>query len=57
MKADIFDISSGGMGIRTDYPLAPGYVLRFDDDIEHIAGIVKWSMTASDNYMIGVMLI
>jgi len=52
-KADIFDISRGGMGIRTDYPLAPGYVLRFDDeDIEHIAGIVKWSMMVSDNYMV-----
>ncbi|MEK7308273.1 MAG: response regulator [Nitrospirota bacterium] len=53
MKADIFDISRGGMGIRTDYPLAPGYVLRFDDeDIGHIAGIVKWSMMVSDNYMV-----
>lgn len=58
MKADIFDISRGGMGIRTDYPLAPGYVLGFDDeDIEHIAGIVKWSMMVSDNYIVGVALI
>ncbi|MDO9028248.1 MAG: response regulator, partial [Candidatus Roizmanbacteria bacterium] len=58
MKADTFDISREGMGIRTDYPLDPGYVLRFDDeDIEHIAGIVKWSMIDDNSYRAGIKFV
>ncbi len=57
MKAVIIDIGTGGMGIRTDYPLEPGQHLTFNNVMDHISGIVKWSTTADNNCMAGIMFI
>ena len=66
LKADAINISKAGMGIWTDYPLEPGYILKFNDnDIERIAGIVKWSKMISEtlsrdednNYRAGIKFV
>jgi hypothetical protein len=35
------DISEGGIGIKTDYPLEPGHVMRLHDGITKV-GVVRW---------------
>ncbi len=58
MKAVIIDISSKGMGIRTDYPLEHGQRISFTNNIlEHTAGLVKWSTMVDNNYMAGIIFI
>jgi len=58
LKADTIDISKAGMGIWTDYPLEPGYVLRLNDnDIERIAGVVEWSKMVDDSYRAGIKFV
>ncbi|MDP3049007.1 MAG: PilZ domain-containing protein [Thermodesulfovibrionales bacterium] len=37
------DVSEGGIGIKTDYPLEPGHVLRFNKPLNHKnVGVVRW---------------
>ena len=57
MKAVIIDVGTGGMGIRTDHPLEPGQHLTFNNVVDHTTGIVKWSATADNNCMAGIMFI
>lgn len=55
LKGDIIDISEGGVGLKTDYPLEPGYMIRFPAETKHSVGIVKWSMPiGSGSYRAGV---
>ena len=57
LKGDVIDISNAGVGIRTDYPLERGHVLRFKKGIGHEAGIVKWSMMVDDNCRVGIKFV
>lgn len=58
LKADIVDISDGGIGIRTDYPVEAGQVLKFDCGLKHNAGIVRWAtMHDATMYNAGVMFV
>ena len=59
IKADIIDISDGGMGITTTCPLAPGCMLMFGGEIEHAMGIVRWNrvMEANTAYRAGIEFI
>ena len=48
------DISEGGIGIETDYPLEKGNILYFDpairiDNFEAVCSIVKWSIRIEYN--------
>jgi len=56
LKAMAVDITDVGVGIKADYPLEPGHVLRFYDGIKHKVGLVKWGIPANENggYRIGV---
>jgi len=56
LRGDIIDIlSESGIGIRTDYPLSPGYMIRFPDETKYNVGIVKWSISAgSGSYRAGI---
>ena len=37
------DIGEGGIGIKTDYPLEPGHVLRLNKPLNHKnVGVVRW---------------
>ncbi|RJQ51543.1 MAG: response regulator [Nitrospiraceae bacterium] len=56
LKGDVIDISDGGIGIRTDYPLQTGYMIRFSGEtVRYEVGVVKWSMPAGDNsYRAGI---
>jgi DNA-binding response OmpR family regulator len=56
LRGDIIDISDGGVGIKTDYNLKPGYMIRFSSEIiPQEVGIVKWCLpVSSDSYRAGI---
>ncbi len=49
------DISDAGIGIETDYPLAPGHMLWLNGEIDK-AGVVRWCMKVNNNYRAGIKL-
>ncbi len=54
LKGDVVDLSDSGLGLRTCYPLEPGHLLVFTDDLaetEKRTGVVKWSMLTDDSFM------
>jgi hypothetical protein len=57
---NIIDASEAGIGIVTEFPLEPGYVLEWDDKHQkgklHIA-MVKWSQQQSNLYRAGLFFI
>jgi extracellular factor (EF) 3-hydroxypalmitic acid methyl ester biosynthesis protein len=55
LKARAVDISDGGIGIETDYPLAPGHALWFHG-IENRTGVVRWYAKRNDGYRIGIQI-
>lgn len=58
LKGDIVDISDVGLGIKTDYPLEPGHVLTFNDNIGCQTGIVEWSSRVQNNgYRVGIRFV
>jgi len=55
LKGDIVDISDEGIGMKTDYPLEPGYMVRFPEETKYDIGVVKWSMpVGSGSYRVGI---
>jgi hypothetical protein len=56
----IVDISEGGIGLFTRYPLEPGHVIEWDDETEkgnlHIA-LVKWSQNTEGDIRVGLAFI
>ena len=56
IKADSIDFSDTGMGIRTDCPLEPGWVLRIGNGTAYYTGTVRWSLTREEDgkYRAGV---
>lgn len=56
----IINASETGIGIMTEFPLEPGYVLEWDDKHQrgklHIA-LVKWSQQQSNLYRAGLVFI
>lgn len=57
LKADIIDLSAGGIGVITSYRLYPGNVLRFDSPLENKSGVVKWSVQKENRYRAGIRFI
>ena len=57
---NIIDASEAGIGIMTEFPLEPGYVLEWDDKHQkgklHIA-LVKWSQQQSNLYRAGLFFV
>ena len=53
------DISEGGIGIKTNYPLEPGHILRLDNSTAHKVGLVVWSVKTYNNgtYMVGIKFV
>ena len=44
LKAEVVDISEGGIGIRTRFPLEPAQTLMFtEEQTPHRTGIVRWA--------------
>jgi len=56
LKGKTLDISYAGVRIETDYPLAPGHMLWFTDEIKQGAGVVRWCLKLEDNYRAGIQL-
>ncbi len=50
------DFNDKGIGIRVDYPLEPGHVLRFNGTGQK-TGIVKWSMKSGNIYRLGLSFV
>jgi len=50
------DISDAGIGVRVDYPLEPGHVLRFNGKVQK-AGIVIWSIKSGNAYRVGIKFV
>lgn len=60
LVARAVDISEGGIGIKTDYPLEPGHVLRLNNALSRKkVGVVKWSLNNGVNgtYRVGVKFV
>lgn len=59
LRAEIIDISNGGVGIQTDYPIKHSQMVTFTHGVGHNAGIVMWSKTADDSrtYRAGVKFV
>lgn len=55
LKGRAIDISEIGIGLQTDHPLAPGYILWFNDGMER-TGIVKWCIKLDNTYRVGIKL-
>lgn len=56
----VIDSSPGGIGLVTEFPLQPGYVLQWDDVNQkgnlHMA-LVKWSLHLGGNHRAGLEFI
>ncbi len=53
LRGNTVDISEAGVGIETDYPLAPGHTLWFNGGINK-AGTVLWSRRTDSAYRVGI---
>lgn len=53
-NADLMDISSGGMRIKTFVPLEKGFILEIRKPEEQVA-MVRWVEKANDHYCAGLM--
>ena len=52
------DISEGGIGITTDYPLEPGHMLRLHNSVSKL-GVVRWRWDGETKgtYRVGVKFV
>lgn len=57
MKADMIDISAGGIGMMTSHQLRQGTVLRFGGALGNRSGIVKWSVANERGCRAGIKFI
>ena len=53
----IVDVSTEGMGVRTDLPLPPGQVFCFDDEDRSNNGVVRWSMVFGNRFRAGIQFV
>lgn len=54
LYCETVNISAGGLCIETEYPIEPGHVLRFGNNIN---GIANWSSRFDNTYRIGIKFI
>jgi|GEM_PF-369786 len=59
LTADILDISEGGMCLRTDCRLDPGFILQLCDAQVQCEGVVRWSARsgAAEAHRVGVQFV
>jgi len=54
LAADLIDVSEGGVGIRTTFPVSIGNVLKFGEDFQGKKGVVKWWNRDGYKYRSGI---
>jgi len=55
LRGEVIDISQGGIGLKTDSNLNPGYMIRFSSElIPQAVGLVKWSMSFEESFRVGI---
>lgn len=55
LKCCSVDISEGGAGVLTDYPVSPGSAIKFENDLDYKSGIAVWSRRVNDtDYRVGI---
>ncbi|KPJ98311.1 MAG: hypothetical protein AMK71_11590 [Nitrospira bacterium SG8_35_4] len=57
LVAEIMNMSEGGVGIRTGFPVATGNVIRFERNFHNNDGIVKWWTRDTPTYRAGIEFI
>ncbi len=58
LEVSTVDISDGGVGVESSFPLYPGNVIKFNNILENKSGIVKWTLGGLDkNYRVGIKFI
>jgi two-component system chemotaxis response regulator CheY len=53
-KAEVTDVSRGGVGLRTDHPVPPGQRISFCGETAVWEGIVRWSFVFGNRFRAGV---
>ena len=56
LKGKAINVSEAGVCIETDYPLAPGHMLWFNEGLEEKAGFVRWAHESESGYRAGIEL-
>jgi hypothetical protein len=56
LTAEIINMSEGGVGFVTSYPVTIGNVIKFTEGFPHKKGSVKWS-TEAPRYRAGIKFI
>ncbi len=54
IEAKTFDVSDGGVGVETNYPLHPGQSLALVRDDGEREGVVRWSLVGNDSCRVGI---
>jgi hypothetical protein len=57
LKALTTDVSNMGLGIIIEYPLAPGDVIHFNNEVVRAQGTVKWIMKHGNSYRAGIEML
>lgn len=57
LVADIINMSEGGVAIKTNYPLAVGNMIKFEEGFQNRKGIVKWWNKYEEKYKAGIKLV
>jgi|WetSurMetagenome_2_1015567.scaffolds.fasta_scaffold00164_42 hypothetical protein len=55
LDGEVLDISAGGLCLRTDMELLPGFLVSFGET--SLAGVVRWSCRTDNSYNAGIQLI
>jgi hypothetical protein len=57
LKGFVVDSNNSGIGMRTNYNLESGHVVRFRSGTDRKAGIVKWSNREEGVYRVGIKFV
>ncbi len=57
LKCTGSDISDRGIGLKADYPLEPGHVIRFGNDMNDKIGVVRWSTKHENRFRVGIRFV
>ncbi len=54
LTGESVDISLGGIGMKTHFPLEKGIRIRFSKEMEGVQGEVKWTAPLEEGYRVGI---
>jgi len=57
LTGESVDISLGGMGMKTHFPLEKGIRIRFAKEMDGVQGEVKWTAPLEEGYRVGIQFL